>query len=493
MSSGECPFPAVADECAGDREALQEAREQARLEKDIRAIIAWANTYLKKRNCPATNISSDFLDGVRLIVLCEVAFNKRVGSYNGRPRLAFHCLDNIAIAFKFCSEHNVSLLSIDAHAVASGNVKATLNVLRSLLRTLTLQGLQDFSGITSSDDSSSQAGVTSSTSSIRAQLLSWASKTLMQLAPEVQVENLWSSFADGIAFCALVESLVPGSIEVSSLNKDNAKENLALAFAKAEEHLGIPSMLKPEDFAAGQKPDEAAVEQYISMLVSAAAGNRKRQEEAAAQLALVKAKKEKEVEELRQKMEEEHKRFLLLKEATEIANEKERMLQDQLASDSAALEEYKEKYDRLLENSQKTHEMMEVLSTQENALRHRIAELEAAIEERDTKVTELSEENARLNAEIYAMHTEALDVQHQFQTEEKERLELRRLGDEPSMEVQENLESMFKASVLEQKKTADFLASLSCRKGWLMKRKIGGGFFKKVRLSPAFCLPCCWL
>lgn len=55
--------------------------------RDVRATIAWCNTFLKQRGFEAKNLSTDFRDGVRLINLLEVAFNDQVGSYNTRPKL----------------------------------------------------------------------------------------------------------------------------------------------------------------------------------------------------------------------------------------------------------------------------------------------------------------------------------------------------------------------------------------------------------------------
>ena len=56
----------------------------------------------------------------------------------------------------------------------------------------------------------------------------------------VKVTNFTSSWKDGLAFASLIHKHRPDLIDFDKLSKENAKENLAMAFDIAEEKLGIP-------------------------------------------------------------------------------------------------------------------------------------------------------------------------------------------------------------------------------------------------------------
>ena len=77
------------------------------------------------------------------------------------------------------------------------------------------------------------------------------------------VQNFTVSFKNGLAFCALIHRHQPQLLDYDSLSKDNAQENLELAFSVAEKQLGIPRLLDVEDMLV-DKPDERSVMTYVS-------------------------------------------------------------------------------------------------------------------------------------------------------------------------------------------------------------------------------------
>ena len=74
----------------------------------------------------------------------------------------------------------------------------------------------------------------------RKQLLQWI-KT--KLKDPIYVNNFGEDWKDGIALCALMEGVVPGSCpRYDLLNPDNALDNLNLGLSLVKKHLNIDSV-----------------------------------------------------------------------------------------------------------------------------------------------------------------------------------------------------------------------------------------------------------
>uniref|UniRef100_A0A5S6QNL0 Calponin-homology (CH) domain-containing protein n=2 Tax=Trichuris muris TaxID=70415 RepID=A0A5S6QNL0_TRIMR len=105
--------------------------------------------------------------------------------------------------------------------------------------------------------------VARSPSAIKEALLRWC-QIKTRGYPNVNVTNFSSSWANGMAFCALIHHFYPDAFDFNCLDPNQRKENFELAFRVAEEQAGIVPLLEVEDMLMmGDRPDYKCVFTYV--------------------------------------------------------------------------------------------------------------------------------------------------------------------------------------------------------------------------------------
>ncbi|XP_035024848.2 cytospin-A isoform X3 [Hippoglossus stenolepis] len=98
----------------------------------------------------------------------------------------------------------------------------------------------------------------------RNSLLRWC-QSRTQGYKNIDITNFSSSWADGLAFCAVYHTYLPSHVPYSSLTPENKRENLGLAF-KTGETVGIAQTLTVEEMLRAGGPDWQRVLSYVESM-----------------------------------------------------------------------------------------------------------------------------------------------------------------------------------------------------------------------------------
>lgn len=187
---------------------------------------------------------TDLSDGIILIHLLEVLSHESLGRYASKPKLRVQKFENVNRSLEFIKQRGIQMTNIGAEDVVDGNRKIILGLIWTLILRFTISDI-------------SQEGMTA-----KEGLLLWCQRKTA-CYEGVEVRDFSSSWNDGLAFCALLDIHRPDLIDFDSLDKNDHRGNMQLAFDIAKE-IGIPDLLEVEDVAEVPRPDERSLMTYIA-------------------------------------------------------------------------------------------------------------------------------------------------------------------------------------------------------------------------------------
>jgi len=222
-------------------------------EVQLKTFINWANSYIltKGEDFIVKDPKEDFADGLKLIALTEVLTGESLGRHHKNPKMLMQKMENLNLVTKMVNDFVASKgirIQYSAEQILEGDLKSLMGMLWIFISKFAIDQIAE-------GDLTAKEG-----------LLIWCQKKLKDY-DNIKIENLSSSWKDGMAFCALIHKNRPDLIDYKSLNPSNKYENMKLAFDTAATELGVPALLDAKDLTdPAVRLDEKSVMTYLSFL-----------------------------------------------------------------------------------------------------------------------------------------------------------------------------------------------------------------------------------
>ncbi|XP_059369124.1 calmin [Carassius carassius] len=293
--------PRMRDEHVGkDKKCAQKTQDEKQAVQE-RTFTKWINVHLKRCDLQVYNLFTDIQDGKILMALLEeLSGCNMLDKFRPFPHRIFR-LNNISKVLNFLEDRNVSLIQIDANDIADGNPSVVLRLIWNIIvyyqikqvtgslekfpSTFSLLSLpcgSDSSGCSSpaspGDDSFETLPSKGKRSSQSLKYRSTAIKTLLSWAQNctakygVEISDFGKSWKSGLAFLALVKFFCPQFVDMRKALSSEPRLNMETAFTSANEWLGIPPLLDPDDLAV-HSPDEQSVITYVAQFLQCCPGH----------------------------------------------------------------------------------------------------------------------------------------------------------------------------------------------------------------------------
>ncbi|XP_022241856.1 uncharacterized protein LOC106459621 isoform X1 [Limulus polyphemus] len=96
-------------------------------------------------------------------------------------------------------------------------------------------------------------------------LLSWCKRQVV-LHDNIKIENMTTSWKNGLALCAIIHRYRPDLIDLDSFNPEDIAKNNQLAFDTCEREFGIPPVMTGQEMEDYEVPDKLTMVSYISQI-----------------------------------------------------------------------------------------------------------------------------------------------------------------------------------------------------------------------------------
>lgn len=205
-----------------------------------RTFTGWMNSFLVERMMKINDLETDLENGIPLINLLEIISDKKLPNYNKNCKIRPQKLENCGVALKFCKDEGLRLVGIGPEDLVDHRLKLILGLIWTIILRYQIQ-------------KGGGAG------SAKNELLEWVRSKI----PEYNINNFTNDWSDGKALNALDEALCPGNLNLNNMGAKNPVQLAREAMDNAEDNMGIPKIMLPEDMACAN-PDELSTMTYIS-------------------------------------------------------------------------------------------------------------------------------------------------------------------------------------------------------------------------------------
>ncbi|KAJ8709449.1 hypothetical protein PYW07_009275 [Mythimna separata] len=211
----------------------------------------WINSQLVKNDKPLVeDLFLDLRDGEILLSLLEILTAQQYKRERGRMRV--HHINNVNTALGVLDQNGVKLVNISSNDIVDANPKLTLGLVWSII--LHWQVHYHLKELMSELQQTN----------LEKTLLAWC-RTHTQSYTGVNVKNFTTSWADGLAFNALLHRWRPQLFDYAAVLARAPAARLEHAFSVAHDHLGIDRLLDPEDVNT-PNPDKKSIMMYVMCL-----------------------------------------------------------------------------------------------------------------------------------------------------------------------------------------------------------------------------------
>ncbi|KAM8921387.1 LOW QUALITY PROTEIN: nesprin-2 [Pelodytes ibericus] len=237
----------------------------------------WINSQLSKhpQSSLITDLFIDLQNGHMLLDLLEVLSGEQMRREKGKN--VFQSRSNIDSALTFLGKQSIKLINIHVEDIISGKPSIVLGLIWKIILHFHIESLADILA-DAGETGESTNGVSSTASppakkSAKSRWKLSAKKVLLQWAKEkcaqhgsINVTDFKSSWKNGLAFLAIIQSLRPDLVDMDKLQGRSDEANLKEAFRIAESELHIPRLLEPEDVNVPD-PDEKSIMTYVAQFL----------------------------------------------------------------------------------------------------------------------------------------------------------------------------------------------------------------------------------